>query len=111
MDAIQALSDISVEYIRRAVEKTDAGTVAIAINPNRRLYAVLQPTKEENIQRIKNTMDCMGKRKKKLWGMAIMEMLPTFDQADKALEKCEKGEISKERTKVIIDNIIRALEE
>ena len=41
LNAIQALRDIPVEYIRRSIEITEAGKTAIATNPNRRLYAVL----------------------------------------------------------------------
>lgn len=58
---------------REGFEGSDAGRKAIATSPNRRLYAVLRPTKLEDLERIRNVLLAMGP-----------------DQYQRVLERAEK---------------------
>jgi hypothetical protein len=63
---LEKLDNVLIARVREALEKTETGKRAARTNPNRRLYAVLIPTKEENLQRIKNVFDYMGYEEKQL---------------------------------------------
>ena len=56
MEHSDALSDADIERTRIRFESTDAGRRAAADSPERKLYAVLKPTREENIRRILNVL-------------------------------------------------------
>ncbi|MCX5632847.1 MAG: hypothetical protein NTW93_04120 [Phycisphaerae bacterium] len=66
LKAVEELDNALVAHIREAFEKTKTGQRTVKTDPNRRLYAVLIPTKEENIQRIKNVFDSMNYEEKLL---------------------------------------------
>jgi len=51
-DYLDTLSDEAIRKMRIKFEVTNAGKQAIRENPERRLYAVLRPNREENIKRI-----------------------------------------------------------
>ena len=56
MKCSDALSDTDIERTRVRFESTTAGRKAVASSPERKLYAVLKPTREENIRRILNVL-------------------------------------------------------
>lgn len=56
---LEAYTDEMLEAGRKRIEEGEAGMVAIQSNPNRRLYAVLKPTRAENIERIKHVFLAM----------------------------------------------------
>ena len=59
MDWLADQDDFYIELFRRAMEGTDAGIKAIQTSADRRLYATLKPSREENLQRIENAIGCM----------------------------------------------------
>jgi len=75
LKTIEKLDNALVAPIREALEKTKTGQRTVKINPNRRLYAVLIPTKEENIQRIKNVFDSMDYEEKSLKLIGLIETI------------------------------------
>ena len=52
----QIVSDKDVNADRETFELTSAGQQAVKTNPDRRLYAVLEPTRAENLKRIENVL-------------------------------------------------------
>ena len=50
---LEGYSDAMLERGRKRIEESDAGQAAVRSNPDRRVYAVLKPTRAENIERIK----------------------------------------------------------
>jgi hypothetical protein len=66
LKSLEKVDNVLIVHIREALEKTKTGKIAVRKNANRRLYAVLIPTKEENIQRIKTVFDCMDYGEKRL---------------------------------------------
>jgi hypothetical protein len=65
LKSLGKLDNATIAHIREAFEKTETGKIVVRTNPNRRLYAVLIPTKKENIQRIKNVFDSMNYEEKR----------------------------------------------
>jgi len=51
-----------IDAVRQTIENSEAGRRAVESNPNRRLYAVLKPTKAENLERIANVFKEMEPR-------------------------------------------------
>lgn len=49
-----------LDAMRERLERSEYGSRAMASSPDRRLYAVLQPTNEENVLRISNVLLAMG---------------------------------------------------
>lgn len=88
-----------IAYFREAFEKTKTGKAAVRTNPNRRLYAVLIPTKEENLQRLKNVFDFMSYEEKSLRLRRLNYLLPRFQNVNRIAKKTRKlykaGKISK----------------
>ena len=54
---LDACSEIVVDAMRFTMEDTPLGQDAIKKNPDRRLYAILKPTKKENLDRIANVIE------------------------------------------------------
>lgn len=75
LKTVGKLDNALVDSIREALEKTKTGQRTVKTNPNRRLYAVLIPTKEENIQRIKNVFDSMDYEEKSLKLIGLIETI------------------------------------
>jgi hypothetical protein len=100
LKSLSKLDNILIARVREAFEKTEPGKIAVRKNPNRRLYAVLIPTKEENIQRIKNVFDCMSWDEKRLKLAGINYLLPCFQNINCVAKKTRKlykaGKISKD---------------
>ncbi|MGB8225597.1 MAG: hypothetical protein WCE45_01835 [Sedimentisphaerales bacterium] len=100
LKAIEKLDKALVAHIREAFEKTKTGQRTVKANPNRRLYAVLIPTKEENIQRIKNVFDSMNYEEKSLKLVMLNYLLPHFRDITRVTKKTRKlykaGKISKD---------------
>ena len=100
LKAIEKLDKALVAHIREAFEKTKTGQRTVKTNPNRRLYAVLIPTKEENIQRIKNVFDSMDYGEKSLKLVGLNSLLPHFQDVTRVAKKMRKlykaGKISKD---------------
>ncbi|GEM_PF-1932836 len=55
-------SDAGLDADRQVFENSEAGRRAVESNPNRRLYAVLKPTRAENRERIANVFKAMEPR-------------------------------------------------
>lgn len=64
LKSLGKLDNALIAYVREVFERTETGKTVVKMNPNRRLYAVLIPTKEENLQRIKNVFDFMSYEEK-----------------------------------------------
>jgi hypothetical protein len=100
LKSLERLDDILVARVREGFEKTKTGKIVARTNPNRRLYAVLIPTKEENIQRIKNIFDYMSYEKKQLELVRLNCLLPCLQNINRVAKKTRKlyrtGKISKD---------------
>ena len=59
MDWLRDQDDIFIELFREVIERKEEGIRAKQTSTDKRLYAVLSPTKEETLQRIENAIDCM----------------------------------------------------
>jgi hypothetical protein len=100
LKSLGKLDNALIAHIREAFEGTKTGKAAIRANPNRRFYAVLIPTKEENLQRIKNVFDFMGYEEKTLKFIGLTFLLPYFQNVNRVAKKIKKsykaGKISKD---------------
>ena len=61
MQSVSLLTDSSVQLVREKLEGTVYGEPAKRGALNRRPYAVLEPSRDENLQRIQNVMSIMPK--------------------------------------------------
>jgi hypothetical protein len=100
LKSLEKLDNVLIVRVREALEKTEPGKIVVRKNPNRRLYAVLIPTKEENIQRIKAVFDYMSYDEKRLKLAVINYLLPCFKNINCVAKKTRKlykaGKISKD---------------
>ena len=56
MKLMEKKSDAHVEIFREKYEESEAGHYAKTHNPDKKLYAVLKPNREENLSRIRNVL-------------------------------------------------------
>jgi hypothetical protein len=56
IDLLNMLDDKILDCNRKVFENTTAGRRAVKNNPDRRLYAVLKPTRVENLRRVENVL-------------------------------------------------------
>jgi hypothetical protein len=59
MGHLSTYSDPLLEKARKRIERSDDGKRIVRTNPDRRLYAVLKPTRAENLERIKYVLCAM----------------------------------------------------
>jgi len=59
LEALGSRKNNFIIKLREAFERTEAGLRTVKTHPDRRLYAVLRPTRQENLRRIKNALDNM----------------------------------------------------
>ena len=99
LKSLGELDNVLIAHVREAFEETETGKQTVRTNPNRRPYAVLIPTKEENIQRIKNVFDCMNYEEKALRLAGVGYILPSLQNINYVTKKMRKlyraGKISK----------------
>ena len=60
LDFVSGHSDNILNETRKAIEESEEGRRIVKTNPNRRLYAVLEPTREENLARIEYALTGLG---------------------------------------------------
>lgn len=60
MGTLSDYNDTLLEKVREALEKSPEGQRIVKASPNKRLYAVLKPTREENMQRIEYVLTGLG---------------------------------------------------
>ena len=60
LDLVSGWSDKIVNNVRKTLEGSTEGQRTVKANPNRRLYAVLKPTREENMERIEYVLTGLG---------------------------------------------------
>ena len=100
LKSLAKLDNALIAHIRETFEGTKTGKAAIRANPNRRLYAVLIPTKKENLLRIKNVFDFMSYEEKLLKFVGLNSLLPYFQSVNRVAKKTRKlhkaGKISKD---------------
>jgi hypothetical protein len=60
MNTISKWSDERLDRTCKTLEKSIEGQRIVKANPNKRLYAMLKPTREENIERIEYVLTGLG---------------------------------------------------
>lgn len=60
MDLVSGYNDTMLDSVRKNIEDSIEGRRIAKANPNRRLYAVLKPTREENLERIEYVLTGIG---------------------------------------------------
>jgi len=59
IEILGELDDVGIECMRKNLEGIKEGRQAVESNPNRRIYAVLKPTRAENLERIEYVLSAL----------------------------------------------------
>jgi len=96
---------VVIALARQKVEETDAGQLVAAINPDRRIYAVLKPTPAEDLHRTKVVFDCSREVMSPQEYEHFCLSLSGGYLAIRIAQKYDEGQISYEVARELIDQV------
>jgi len=78
------------------IENTELGQSVIARNPDRRLYAILRPTPDEYLQRLRALLELADENTSMAWETSILVSLAFIKLSEKIGRYGDNGQISRE---------------
>lgn len=76
------------------IENTELGQSVIARNPDRRLYAILHPTPDEYLQRLRALLELADENTSMAWETSIRVSLAFIKFSDKIVKYRDNGQVS-----------------
>lgn len=96
---ISSLDDGLVALWCEQLEETTHGQAAVTMSPNRKLYAVLKPTKAENLRRIKAVLEFVGHEFYSCYRTGVLYWFPRFEAMTEVVRLEKAGMLSRDQAK------------
>ena len=87
------------------IENTEPGKSVIARNPDRRLYAILHPTPDEYLQRLRALLQLADENTSRAWEISIRVLLAFIEFSEKIAKYRDNGQVSCE----VADELMKTL--
>jgi len=107
LDEAKKLPPDSLEYAVLSFEATEPGRLVVQSNPDRRLYAVLRPTHEEYLQRLRALLELADDETSSFWQRCLDVILPSMKLAKVIYKHYQDGQISQTATEDLIKRLFK----
>lgn len=88
-------------------EATEQGQLLVQSNPNRKLYAVLKPTCEEYLQRLRALLESIDDETSLFWQRTLHAILPSMRLGEAIYKHYQNGQISFSAMEDLLQRILK----